>query len=212
MSNDPGEENTFGPRKFRRIGLIVILVALAVPAAYADNLPSFERVRILEQGRQISNSQLIDQNGDSFQLNELHGRVALIFFGFTNCPDVCPLAMEKFRQLYESKLIDTDRVAFVLISVDGERDTPEVLKSYLQKFSAEFIGLTGPSRDVKSIAKEFSASFFKGDSSGSDSNYDVMHSQQSFVLDRNGMLRAEFYNPTVDAMAGLTNALLADDD
>ena len=205
--------HTPAPQVSALVALMVFLgVTMMSMVASADELPSYERVRILQPGRSISDAELIDQDGDTFRLSNLKGRVALVFFGFTNCPDVCPLTMEKFRQLHDSDKVDSDQVAFVLISVDAERDTPEVLKSYLENFSADFIGLTGPSRDVKAIAKEFSASFFKGSSSGSDGNYDVMHSQQSFVLDREGLLRAEMYSPTIDAMAGVANALLAIDD
>ena len=181
---------------------------LAVAAA--AELPSYDRVRNLDSARTISDAKFIDQEGKPFHLGQLRNRVVLVFFGFTHCPDVCPTAMAKFRQFEQSGRIDAGEVAFVLISVDGERDTPEVLKEYLAKFSPRFIGLTGEPGQVKALAKEFRASFYRGQVSESDGSYSMMHSPQAFVLDRNGRLRAEFYNPSLDAMAGVTSALLAE--
>jgi len=91
-----------------------------------------------------------------------------------------------------------------MISVDGERDTPEVLKAYLARYSPRFIGLTGTRDKVKPIAAEFSAAFFKG----SGDNYSVSHSPQVFVMDKAGRLRAEFYNASIEAMTDVALALL----
>jgi protein SCO1/2 len=190
------------------LGTLNVAGALAADALSA--LPNYDRVRILQRPRVISEAELTDQDGKTFRLSQLHGKVTFVFFGFTNCPDVCPIAMEKFREFHDSGALDLDRVSFVLISVDGERDTPEVLKSYLSKFSPDFIGLTGKPDDIKPIVKEFSASFHKGTVSDDSGNYSVMHSPQAFVLDRDGLVRAEFYRPTVEAMAAVTEALLTD--
>lgn len=193
--------------------LLSAIVWLAfAPTSSAADLPSYDRVRVLETAREVSDAELTNQDGDAFQLSELRGRVAFVFFGFTNCPDVCPLTMQKFRLLNESGQIDPKKVAFVLVSVDGERDTPDVIKAFLGKFSPDIIGLTGDPGLVKPIAKEFSASFYKGNPTGSDGHYSMMHSPQAFVLDPAGQLRAELYSPTVEAMAGIANALLEDLD
>jgi len=184
----------------------VMLGALATDLAVAQ-LPSYDRVRVLEQPRGIADAELLDHDGRPFKLSQLQGRVALVLFGFTNCPDVCPLAMESMQQLRESGRVNPDEVAFVLISVDGVRDTPPVMKDYLSRFSPDFIGLTDAPNVVKPIARAFSASFFKG-GEGHDGHYTVSHSPQVFVIDRDGRLRAEFYTPSLEAMAGTTNALL----
>jgi len=120
--------------------------------------------------------------------------------------------MAKFRQLERSGLVGPDRVNFTLISVDGERDSPAVMKKYLQQFSEVFIGLTGDPDDVRKIAKAFRASFYKGETRGASNSYNVVHSTQMFLLDQAGTLRAELHNPTVEAMAGITNAVLAEDN
>jgi len=188
--------------------LIAIDIGRGSSLAAASEIPSFDRVRVLDAPRSFSDVELVDQNGESALLTDLHGRVAFVFFGFTNCPDVCPLAMVRFRQLYSSGLVDTDKVAFVMISVDGQRDTPQALKSFLAEYSSDFIGLTGDPAAVRPIAKQFSAYFFKGNES--DGNYTVSHSPQAFVVDPSGRVRAELYSASTEAMAGVANALLVE--
>jgi protein SCO1/2 len=198
-----------GQRIALKVGVLLsalVLVAQLLLAA-PDSLPSYDRVQILDPGRSISDAELTDQDGRPFRLSELRGRVALVFFGFTHCPDVCPMAMQRLRQLEESGDVDMAGVAIVMISVDGERDSPAAMKSYLAQFSPRFIGLTGEPATVKPIAAEFSAAFFKG-SETETGDYMVSHSPQVFAMDTDGLLRAEFYGAPIEAMAGMTRALL----
>ena len=185
---------------------LALLLFLAFAGGATADLPSFDRVRVLQEARPIADAELTDVNGDPYRISELHGRVALVFFGFTNCPDVCPMALAKLMELARSGRVDDSEVAIVMVSVDGERDTPEVMKTFLGNFSSDFIGLTGDPQAVKPLAKAFRASFFKGGPEGD--GYQVSHSPQVFVLDPEGNLRAEMYNAPVDAMVGLTDALL----
>ncbi len=99
-------------------------------------------------------------------------------------------------------------MAYVIITVDGERDTPEVMREYLQKVSPDFIGLTGDSAAIKPIAADFRASFYKEGSGSDNDNYDVTHSTQMFMLDPAGRVRAEMYGASVEAMSGVALALL----
>lgn len=176
--------------------------------AAAGALPQFDRVLLLGEPRGISDATLTDQDGEPFLLSALRGTASLVFFGFTNCPDVCPIAMAKLRQLETSGSVDPDEVSFVLISVDGERDTPETMKNFLRTYSENFIGLTAEPERVQKIAREFRASFYKGSATAPDADYTVAHSTQMFLLDPAGRLRAELHNPDVDDMAELTNAVL----
>lgn len=176
--------------------------------AAASTLPIYDRVRLLDSARTINDAELTNHDGQPFRLSQFRGKVVLVFFGFTNCPDVCPLGMERMRQLEESGRIDPEEIAYVLISVDGERDSPEAMKEFVHSFSPRFIGLTGDPTKVKPIAKNFSASFFPGNSTGSDDDYSVAHSPQIFVVDPIGQLRAEFYSASVDAMSGVVLAIL----
>jgi protein SCO1/2 len=189
-------------------GLLLSVACLAAETnAGSDKLPSFERVRALSGARSISDPLLTDHRGQPFRLSSLRGRVTLVFFGFTHCPDVCPLAMEKMRILVESGRLAAEDMAYVLISVDGARDTPAVLREYLKGYSPEFIGLTAAPGIVQNLASDFSVKFFR-ENPDAAGNYQVAHSPQTFVLDTQGRLRAELYSASLDAMAGISQALL----
>jgi protein SCO1 len=191
-----------------RLYACAALLCFAVAQAYSAALPQYERVRVLESALPIEDAELTDQYGQAFKLSQLRGRVALVFFGFTQCPDVCPVTLEKLRQFRESDKVDVERTAFVMISVDGERDTPPVMKEFLTHFSKDFIGLTAPPEQVKELASSFSAAFFRRGTG--DGNYTMAHSPQVFVLDPAGRLRAEFYSASLEAMGGVTDALLSE--
>ncbi len=170
-------------------------------------MPAFDRVRVLHSPRLVGDAELTNQYGENFRLSELQDRVAFVLFGFTNCPDVCPLGMQRLRELHHSGALDPADVAYVLISVDGERDTPAQMKMFLEKYSTDFIGLTGEPSAVRRIASDFSAAFFKGHTDHGG-HYDVEHSPQIFLLDQNGQLRAELYDASLESMAGIAHALI----
>ena len=187
----------------------VALLFLAQPVP-SGAIPQLDRVRVLQEARNAPEAELTDHNGEIFSFGHLKGRVALVLFGFTHCPDVCPLGMQRMQMLEKSGVLPKDKVAYVLISVDGERDTPDVLNAFVSKYSPDFIGITGDPGQVKPIAKSFSASFFKGHVSGNHADYLVAHSPQIFVVDTNGLNRAEFYNASLESMVAVVTALLAE--
>ena len=198
-------------RTVRVISPIALLsLVVLLPVAARAQLPTFERVLPVQSAGPIDDAELIDEDGRPFRLSALQGRVTFVLFGFTHCPDVCPVAMERLRELHDSGAVANGNVAYVMISVDGERDTPAVMKAFVTKFSPDFIGLTAEPSRVASVANQFSARFFKGGHNGHGSGYDVAHSAQLFVLDPAGRLRAEVYGASLEAMAGLTQALLTD--
>lgn len=196
------------PRLIRLHASAPLLLLLAAQAL-AGEIPHYDRVRTLESPVPIADAQLTDYHGQPFRLSALRGRVAFIFFGFTHCPDVCPVTLEQFRQLRASDGIDAEHTAFVMISVDGERDTPLVMKQFLAQFSNDFIGLTAPPAEVKKLAGQFSAAFFKR-RTGTEGEYTMSHSPQVFVVDPTGQLRAELYAASIDAMSGIATALLSE--
>jgi protein SCO1/2 len=150
----------------------------------------------------LKDFELVDQDGRSFKFSQLRGQTALVFFGFTNCPSVCPTAMQLLRQVGRSLQQQDVVVDVVFISVDGERDTPSVIKQFLEPFMPGFIGLTGEPRRVKDIATAFSAVFFKGMPTDTVGGYNVEHTSQVYLVDRDGRMRATFFNaPAVDVEA-----------
>jgi len=184
--------------------LAACLLTCWAAATALGALPQRDRVLLMPTPREITDVTLTNQEGDAVKLSSLRGRPALVFFGFTNCPDICPAAMAKYRTLERSGLIDPDEVSLVLVSVDGERDTPEAMKQFLGQFSDRIVGLTGDPAYVQKMAKQFRAPFYKG--SGHD--YSVAHSAQIFLLDSDGRLRAELHDSALEDIAELANLLI----
>ena len=192
--------------------LLCLLACLALPqVSIADNssLPSFDGVMLQPTPKPLQDFELTDQDGRSFRFSSLRGAPALMLFGFAHCPDVCPTSLQKLALLKQSNP-ELKGVRVVMISVDAERDTAAALKEYLNHFSGDFIGLTGDPQHIREIATQFSAAFFKGEANATSGNYVVGHSGQVFAVDKAGNVRAEFYDASLDAMAGVTRALLAE--
>ena len=187
----------------------IALAASSLPLTAAE-LPALDRVRALAEPKAIADAALEDQYGREAHLADLRGKVAFVLFGFTNCPDVCPVAMERLRELHDSGKLANGDVHYVMISIDGERDTPAAMRAFLAKYSEGFVGLTAAPDAVRPVAESFSVAFFKGAHTRHDGGYDVAHSPQIFVLDPTGALRAELYGASLDSMVTLAEALLAE--
>jgi protein SCO1/2 len=168
--------------------------AAAAPSATVAVPAGDARALRLAQPRALPSFTLTDQHGRPFRSDAAFaGRVSLVFFGFVNCPDVCPTTLLRVRNLLaaDSALAD---VQVVMISVDGERDTPAALKRVLGAISPRFVGLTGDPVRVRPVARSFSASFVKQPPSGPDGAYVVDHSAQLYLVDRSGRLATIFFN------------------
>lgn len=188
---------------------VLFAALLAGPLASAAPPPvsPVDRVLLAEPPKSIQDFQLTDQDGKPFALSQLRGQPVLLFFGFTHCPDACPRSLGQMLAVSQSKDPAVRQARFVMISNDGERDTPAVMKKYLASISADFIGLTGPPKQVQAIANQFSAVFFKGFALDKAGNYLVEHTTNIYLLDRQGRLRATFFNSPVDAMVKTTAAV-----
>jgi len=127
-----------------------------------------------------------------------------VFFGFSHCRDVCPLTLGQLQAIVSSRDSAVNQARVVMISVDGDRDTPAALKGYLAPVSPDFIGLTGTPRRVRDIAAQFSAVFFKGMPADGDGNYQVEHTAQVYLLDKQGRLHSTFFNAPADVIAAAT--------
>ncbi len=171
------------------------------------SLSALERVTVIAAPKAIADFQLTDQNGKLRTLASLRGAPTLVFFGFTHCPDVCPAALTKLKLLQTSNGGALKAARVVMISVDGERDTPAVMKRYLASLSPTFIGLTGDPRTVANIAARFSAVAFR-ERPDSKGNYGYFHSNQVFLLDKEGRLRASFNDASIENMETVTRRVL----
>ena len=135
----------------------------------------------------------VDYKGNLFTLDDLHGRWSLLFFGFTHCPDICPVTLavldKVHRQLGRSRNLQT-----VFVSVDPERDTPPRLEQYLVSFNPEFIGVGGTAEQVATLTGQVGLPYFL-DKTESDENYLVDHGASVFLLDPRGRLVGIFPAP-----------------
>lgn len=186
-------------------GMLLSLQAIAAPAS----LPALERVTVIPVPKIVADFELTDHNGKPRALSNFRGAPTLVFFGFAHCPDVCPAALIKLKLLQGSGDGALKAVHVVMISVDGERDTPIVLKKYLANISPEFIGLTGSPRVINNIAARFSAVAYK-EQPDTNGNYGYFHSNQVFLIDKVGRFRASFFDASVENMATITRLLLTE--
>lgn len=144
----------------------------------------------LPAARDIDAPALVDSRGAAFTRDSFSGHASLLFFGFTHCPDLCPTTMALLAQV---KRVTRMPVTVYLVSVDPERDTPEVLRAYLAGFDPEFIGLTGAPPAIKGFMRTLGAAVAKVDLPGG--SYTMDHSATLYLLDDTGRLRAVFTPP-----------------
>lgn len=164
---------------------VALLVVVALTACGG---PSF-RGSVLDEPVQVRDFVLVDQNGDSFWLSDQQGNVVLLFFGYTQCPDVCPTTLATWRQVHEALGDDAERVRFVFVTVDPERDTPERLGLHVNAFNPDFIGLTGTPEGLAPVYEIFDVYHEKDTESGSAAGYLINHTATTFVLDPEGRWR-----------------------
>jgi protein SCO1/2 len=189
---------------------LAVVIALASAIAAAGEraaLPELARVYVNPEPAPIADFTLIDQDGKPRSFSTLRGEPTLVFFGFTHCPNVCPTTLARLKSLHAARGGALRDARIVLISVDGERDTPARMKSYLAPLSPDFIGLTGEPKATARIATQFAAVFFK-EPAAKDGGYNVMHSTQVFAVDKAGRLRAAFGDASIEDMATVTELLL----
>ena len=153
---------------------------------------------------------LTDHNGQPFSLSSLKGKVVLIFFGYTMCPDACPTTLSKLSSAYARLTPDERaRVKAVYISIDPERDTPAVMKDHLTYFGVDAIGLTGTVEGTSAVARQFGAHFEKTDDKTA-AGYLMSHTVSIFGLDAEGQTRLLIdYEASVDLVVKEIRALLA---
>lgn len=131
---------------------------------------------------------LADHTGNMRTLSDFKGKVVVLFFGYTHCPDVCPATMANLAAAMEKLGPQADRVQVLFVTVDPERDTPAILQQYLSAFNPEFLGLSGNPQATKDVIKEFKIVAQKqaGESPG---HHTVDHSTGTYIFDTSGKLR-----------------------
>ena len=133
------------------------------------------------------NFELTDHNGRVRTLADFRGKVVTVFFGFTHCPDVCPTVLAEMAQVMRELGPDADKVQVLFVTVDPERDTPEVLRRYVPAFYPSFLGLYGSADAIARTAREFKIFYQKQALPGG--GYSVDHSAGTYIYDPRGRLR-----------------------
>lgn len=178
------------PRRRLLAGALAALpLALALPGctSKAEPLP-FE-------GNDITGSHLgrdldmIDTTGQRRTLADFRGKILLVFFGYTQCPDVCPTAMAQAAQTMQLLGDQARDVRVIMVSVDPARDTPDILGAYVKAFDPSFIGLTGTPEQLDKTARSFKA-FYAKEPGPSPEHYAMNHSSAFYLMDREGEARA----------------------
>lgn len=154
---------------------------------------------------------LTDHNRARFELTSLRGKVVLLFFGYTMCPDVCPTTLSKLSSVVSRLGADGARVKTLYVTVDPERDTPEVLKADLELFNLDALGLTGTRAELDQVVAMYGASYKIVPTPESAGKYAVTHSTALYVLDPAGKVRLTFpYEATADEIVAGIRSILTD--
>lgn len=146
--------------------------------------------------------ELTDQNGQRVSDKDFRGKLLLIYFGYTFCPDVCPAGLQVISAALDKLGAKADQVTPVFISLDPERDTPAKLKDYLSSFNRRLVGLTGTPEEIAKVAKEYRAYFKKVPDEKHPGEYSVDHTSIIYLMGRDGAFVSHATHATsVDKLA-----------
>ncbi len=208
-ANAAARKTLIGIAAFILLLLGIYVASLTAPRTMSREVYNTLGYYPLAQTREISSFNLIDHNGQKFSLERLKGRWFLLFFGYTYCPDVCPVTLVQINeavQRLEPEIVAGLKVA--LVSVDPQRDTPEALGQYVRVFNDGFLGVTGELDEVTKFATQLNIAF--GIVPGEEPDaYLVEHSGSIVVINPEGRLHGFLKPPhQVDRMASVIGALV----
>ena len=189
--------------------LIIIVAVLSIAAGVIINQTFLKTSRdtqtppgldatVLPQARPFSGFQLVDHNDQPFTAESLKGKWHFMFFGFTNCPDVCPTALKIMQGVWKKLPADKAKPGMLFFSVDPDRDPPKLLKSYVTYYHPEFIGVTGDLNQIDILTNQLGILYGYDDKQEKPDDYTVNHSAQILLTDPQGRMRAVF-SPPYDA-------------
>jgi protein SCO1 len=219
------QETTATPRNssMRYIILAVLVVSMAITGylvfnmfrSIAEQQGTIPPTTIytgrspVEPARQLENFTLTGEDGQAVSLNDFRGKPTLLFFGFTHCPDVCPITLAQFKRIKVELDDFGDQVNYVFISVDPRRDTPEVTAAYVANFDERFVGLSGDEVTLRRVAPDYGLQF-EYDTSKSETDYNVIHTGYSYLIDAEGKLRVRYdYGTEVEYLLEDVETMLA---
>ncbi len=175
-----------------RTTLIILIISITLSGCDNSNSgsatgQSYQSLKLFPQGKSFSGFKLTSHLGETWDSESFKGAYSVLFFGFSNCPDICPttlLDMQKIDKKLQALNIASPR--FIFVSVDSDRDTPEVLNEYINFFNPEFYALTGDAANILSVASQLGVAYNVADHQPGDLVYDVDHASALFVLNPQG--------------------------
>lgn len=182
---------------------VIIIIAIAITIVSFYFLMLSEPTKGQSANRSIGKAEigghfvLTDLDSNSFDSDKLKGKISLIYFGFTFCPDICPTALQKLSVLLDDLNKYNINVTPVFITIDPKRDTPIALKKYLAHFHPKLMGLTGSDEQIKTVADQFKVFYevIPGSDKGNN-DYLLDHSSLVYILDKNGEYAGHFHIST----------------
>ncbi len=159
----------------------------ALLAACSKNKPAFQAVDITAADY-AKDFALTDHNGQPRSMRDFAGQVVVLFFGFTQCPDVCPTTLSELAEVKQMLGADGARLQALFVTVDPERDTTEVLKAYMANFDPNFLALRGSPEQLAAMVKDYKA-YYKKVEGSTPTSYTMDHSAASYIYDTHGRLR-----------------------
>ena len=177
----------FSASWFSLFGACALALSLLGLSACSEPKPAFKAVDITgaDYAKELN---LSDQNGQVRKLKDFSGKLVVVFFGYTQCPDVCPTTMQELAEVKRLLGPDGDKLQAVFVTVDPERDTTELLKAYVENFDASFVALRPTQEQLPAIAKEFKI-YFKRVEGKTPTSYTMDHSAGSYTYDTQGRVR-----------------------
>jgi protein SCO1/2 len=199
----------------RRLSTLLFSVAMALSLSACDWFDSDRAGKVSFESADVTGAPygkefaLTDHNGQPRTLADFKGKVVAIFFGYTQCPDVCPTTMVEMAQVMKELGPDADRVQVIFVTVDPERDTQALLAQYVPAFDARFLGMFGDAQATEKVVKEFKVFYQKVPSKANPDSYTVDHTAGTYVIDPQGNLRLFMkYGQSVESVTSDIRKLL----
>jgi protein SCO1/2 len=181
-------------RKILWVGIGALwIIAIAALATFVFGKPAaFRGTSYVEPYPPAPQIELTHASGETFRLSDQKGKIVLLFFGYTSCPDICPTTLAEMKLALENSGEQAGSVQVIFVSVDPERDTPEVVQRYAEHFHPSFIGLSGSPSELEKIWKDYGVFRESVQMENSEVGYIVNHTARTILIDADGNMRLSY--------------------